>query len=65
VRIGDEILVTPTGVSLWQLTPDALSVIGLDGSHLSGPKPSKEAFLHAAMYRARPRAGAAVHLHST
>ena len=31
----------------------------------TGAKPSKEAFLHAAVYRARPDAGAVVHLHST
>jgi ribulose-5-phosphate 4-epimerase/fuculose-1-phosphate aldolase len=65
VRIGDRILITPTSVSLGRLAADALSGIGLDGSHLDGPKPSKEAFLHSAMYRARPTAGAVVHLHST
>ncbi|GAA1852994.1 hypothetical protein GCM10009836_36360 [Pseudonocardia ailaonensis] len=33
--------------------------------HRSGPKPSKEAFLHAAILRARPGAHAVVHTHST
>lgn len=65
VRDGDRILVTPTGASLGTLTADALSVVDLDGRHTAGPKPSKEAFLHAAVYRARPSAGAVVHLHST
>jgi ribulose-5-phosphate 4-epimerase/fuculose-1-phosphate aldolase len=65
VRLGDEVLVTPTGSSLGRLDPDALSSIDLDGTHTDGPKPSKEAFLHAAVYRARPDAGAVVHLHST
>ena len=32
---------------------------------LAGDKPSKEAFLHLAMYRERPDAKAIVHLHST
>ena len=32
---------------------------------LAGDKPSKEAFLHLAMYRERPSAKAIVHLHST
>jgi 3-dehydro-4-phosphotetronate decarboxylase len=63
VRDGDRILVTPTGASLGAL--DSLSVIGTDGRHISGPEPSKEAFLHAAVYRSRPDAGAVVHLHST
>jgi ribulose-5-phosphate 4-epimerase/fuculose-1-phosphate aldolase len=63
VRQGDSILVTPTGASLGALT--ALSTIDIDGRHVDGPAPSKEAFLHAAVYRARPTAGAVVHLHST
>lgn len=65
VRIGDDILLTPTGASLGALAPDALSVIDTAGVHRGGPKPSKEAFLHAGVYRARPDAGAVVHLHST
>jgi len=39
--------------------------VTLDGEHVAGPQPSKEAFLHAAMYRARPDDAAVVHLHST
>jgi len=65
VRFDDEILVTPTGSSLGRLDPDALSTIDIDGKHTGGAKPSKEAFLHAAVYRARPDACAVVHLHST
>ena len=63
VRDGDRILVTPTGASLGALHD--LSVIDVDGRHVGGPRPSKEAFLHAAVYRSRPGAGAVVHLHST
>jgi ribulose-5-phosphate 4-epimerase/fuculose-1-phosphate aldolase len=65
VRLGDEALVTPTAVSLGELTPDRLARVSLNGRHLSGPAPSKEAFLHLAMYRARPQDMAVVHLHST
>jgi len=65
VRDGDRILVTPTGGSLGSLTEDALSTIDLAGRHLDGPKPSKEAFLHAAMLRARSDDRAVVHTHST
>ncbi|MER7559559.1 3-oxo-tetronate 4-phosphate decarboxylase [Nocardioides sp. NPDC126508] len=61
----DRILLTPTGVSLGALDPAALSVIDLAGRHVDGAKPSKEAFLHAAVHRSRPSAGAVVHLHST
>jgi ribulose-5-phosphate 4-epimerase/fuculose-1-phosphate aldolase len=65
VRTGDTVLLTPTGASLGTLDPDALSVIDAAGRHLDGATPSKEAFLHAAVYRARSDAGAVVHLHST
>jgi len=65
MRNADNILVTPTGSSLGAVQPDDLSVIDVDGSHIDGPPPSKEAFLHAAMYRARPQARAIVHTHST
>lgn len=64
VRIGDEVLITPTGTSLGGLEPGELAMIGLDGAHRFGPTASKEAFLHVAMYRARPEARAVVHLHS-
>ena len=69
VRVGrsesGDVLLTPTGASLGALDPDELSVIDTSGRHVGGPRPSKEAFLHAAVYRARPDAGAVVHLHST
>jgi 3-dehydro-4-phosphotetronate decarboxylase len=64
-RAGDVILVTPTGSSLGTVLPDELSGIDADGLHVSGTRPSKEAFLHAAMYRSRPTAQAVVHTHST
>ncbi|MEY9776302.1 3-oxo-tetronate 4-phosphate decarboxylase [Arthrobacter sp. MW3 TE3886] len=65
VRWGDSILVTPTGSSLGTVLPDDLSVIDAAGQHVGGNKPSKEAFLHAAVLRARPQDTAVVHTHST
>jgi 3-dehydro-4-phosphotetronate decarboxylase len=65
VRSDDGMTVTPTGTSLGALDPAALSTVGLDGVHRGGPPPSKEWYLHAAVYRARPDAAAVVHLHST
>jgi ribulose-5-phosphate 4-epimerase/fuculose-1-phosphate aldolase len=59
------IVMTPTGVSLERLCPDSLSRVAIDGRHLGGPRPTKEAFLHLAIYRARPSARAVVHTHST
>lgn len=65
VRDGDRILVTPTGSSLGTLREEDISTIDIHGRHVDGPKPSKEAFLHAAMLRARPDDQAVVHTHST
>jgi ribulose-5-phosphate 4-epimerase/fuculose-1-phosphate aldolase len=64
-RIGDEIVVTPTGVSLGSLDPNQLAIIDLEGRPIRGARPSKEAGMHAALYRARPTAQGVVHLHST
>lgn len=57
------VVMTPTGVALDRLAD--LSRVSLDGTHLEGPPPTKEAFLHLAFYRARADAGAVVHTHST
>jgi ribulose-5-phosphate 4-epimerase/fuculose-1-phosphate aldolase len=64
-RIEDEIVVTPTGVSLGSLDPRRLAIIDLEGRPIRGGRPSKEAVMHAALYRARPTAQGVVHLHST
>lgn len=65
VRTDAGLLVTPTNSSMGLLEPERLSLVDGDGRHLSGDRPSKEAFLHLAMYRERPDAAAIVHLHST
>ena len=62
-RVGDGILITPTGSSLGRLTPEAIAKVDDEGRHVGGDKPSKEAFLHLAMYAERPQAKAIVHLH--
>ncbi len=65
VRREDGWLLTPTNASLGRLDPARLSKLDWEGRHISGDQPSKEAFLHRAMYQQRERAGAIVHLHST
>lgn len=65
VRLPDGLLVTPTNSCLGRLDPARISKVGADGKHLSGDKPSKEAFLHLAMYQERPSAEGIVHLHCT
>ena len=65
VRLDDGWLLTPTNASLGRLDPAQLSKLDWDGNLISGAPPSKEAFLHRAMYEERGSAGAIVHLHST
>ena len=65
VRLPDGFLMTPTGSSLGELDPARLSKLDAAGRHVGGDAPTKESFLHVAMYEERPRCGAVVHLHST
>jgi len=60
-----EILMTPTNASLGGLEPGRLSKFSAEGVHVSGDKPTKEAFLHQCMYCQKRMSGAVVHLHST
>jgi ribulose-5-phosphate 4-epimerase/fuculose-1-phosphate aldolase len=57
-------LVTPTNSALGSLEAASLSLIA-GGAHASGAPPTKERFLHAAMYDASREHRAVVHLHST
>jgi ribulose-5-phosphate 4-epimerase/fuculose-1-phosphate aldolase len=65
VKTGDGWLMSPTNVSLGALDPQKLSRLDSSGTHVAGDAPTKESFLHLAMYRERAAAGAVVHLHST
>ena len=58
-------LMTPTNASMGDLDPGRLSCLDDGGAWLSGDKPTKESFLHDAMYRERLDARAVVHLHAT
>ena len=62
----DEVLITPTGISLEEITPEINLLINLDGAVLENPcglKSSKETGFHLAAYRLRPDVGAVAHLH--
>ncbi|MEQ9639066.1 MAG: aldolase [Alphaproteobacteria bacterium] len=65
VRLDDGWLMTPTGSTMRALDPARLSRLDTTGNLVSGDPPTKESFLHLAMYDKRPKAGAVVHLHST
>ncbi|MEB4616438.1 class II aldolase/adducin family protein, partial [Leucobacter sp. M11] len=63
-RIPGGYLMTPTNSSLGRLDPEKLSVLNEAWEHVGGERPSKEVFMHRALYEARPDAQAIVHLHS-
>ncbi len=65
VRLDDGWLMTQTGASFGDLDPARISRLDGSGNHLDGDPPTKESFLHVAMYEERPGAGAVVHLHAT
>ncbi len=68
VRIPDteEVLITPSGVSLGDIEPEINLLVNLEGSVVDAPpglKPSKESSFHLAAYRVRPDVMAIAHLH--
>lgn len=64
VREGDLVAVTPSGVALDALTPEACPVVDLGGHLVEGDRqPSSETPMHLALYECTG-AGAVVHTHS-
>ena len=64
VRVGDLVLVTPSGVPYDRLTPEDTVAVGLDGRQVLGRlKPTSELPMHLALYRTTD-ARAVVHTHA-
>jgi L-fuculose-phosphate aldolase len=62
----DTALITPTGISLEEVTPDTSVLVDLDGNILESPlghKGSKETFFHVSAFKLRPDVNAVVHVH--
>jgi methylthioribulose-1-phosphate dehydratase len=65
VRQGERILVTASGLDKGVLTPAGLLEVDLEGNLVNGEaKPSAETGLHLVLYKARPAAGAILHVHT-
>ena len=64
MKIDGGWLMTPTNSSLGDLDPATMSRLDTAGKLAAGKEPTKEAFLHRAMYEMRSDCGAVVHLHS-
>jgi L-fuculose-phosphate aldolase len=64
-RIGpNEVICTPTLMSKYDLTPDDLCMVDMNGVQIAGKRPrTSEIFMHLEIYKAVPAAKSAVHCH--
>jgi L-fuculose-phosphate aldolase len=63
-RLGDGMLISPTGASAESITEDAVVYVGPNGDWDPRQTPSSEWMMHAAIYRRYADARAVVHTHS-
>lgn len=63
VRVDDGVLITPSGRNKGLLKPEDLVKVALDGTVVSGGKPSIETRFHLALYRSNPDTNAVIHCH--
>ena len=63
-RFEDGMLISPSGASADNITPDSVVRVSLDGEWEGDRKPSSEWRMHAAVYLSKRSAEAVVHTHS-
>jgi len=64
VRLGDQVLITPSGVNKGMMEEHQLITVDLEGRLLAGTgRPTSELRMHLLVYELRPEAGAVVHAH--
>lgn len=65
IRLSDnQVLITPTGVSKGEMTPDMLIITDLDGNMIEGSRgKSTETAMHLRLYRENINIGAVTHAH--
>ena len=63
-RFEDGMLISPSGASADNITPDSVVRVSLDGGWEGDRKPSSEWRMHAAVYLSKQSAEAVVHTHS-
>lgn len=64
VREKNRVLITPSGKSLRELTPEMIVESDLAGNVLRGEVPSKEMQMHLTIYKVRIDINAVIHTHS-
>ncbi len=65
VRVPEGFLITASGVPYKKMKPHHIVSMDLDGGYEGDYLPSTEWRMHMDIYKARPEAGAIVHVHST
>ncbi len=65
VRIPAGFLITASGVPYKKMKPHHVVTMDLEGGYVGDYLPSTEWRMHMDLYKARPEAGAIVHVHST
>jgi L-fuculose-phosphate aldolase len=64
IRIGDKIIISPSGLAKDRLNPDDFVVINQEGQKIRGSRsPSTEWPVHTAAYQARPETCCVLHAH--
>jgi L-fuculose-phosphate aldolase len=64
VRLGDRLLVTPSGINKGLMEPEQLVTVDLTGKVLAGEgRPTSELRMHLLAYELRPDVSAVVHAH--
>ncbi|MBP1845654.1 L-fuculose-phosphate aldolase [Rhizobium petrolearium] len=63
-RIGDDVLITPTGGNRANMTPDKLVRLDAEGKNVGEGIPSSEWHMHLAILNAYPHVRAVVHTHA-
>ncbi len=64
-RVGDNVLITPTGVDKGMLKYKQVAVVSMDGNNLTDHlKPSLETTMHIQIYKDHPTVNAIVHCHT-
>ncbi|MEO1765929.1 class II aldolase/adducin family protein [Thiobacter aerophilum] len=64
VRLGDGLLITPSGLPADTLTPQHMVRMDMTGHHQGPLKPSSEWRIHRDIYAAKPEVNAVVHAHA-
>jgi L-fuculose-phosphate aldolase len=63
VKIGNEILITPSGVDKGRIDSGRLVRVSLDGKKILGGSPSSEILIHLEVYKKRKDVNAVIHSH--